>query len=128
MNSDDSYSELFGAMRRIQRGVRLVSCNYLARLAESHACFAGINNAHIYSEAPLCVDTHKNFSANLVVALPVIQFINGEVRPMPPENLPPHALFIRWGRFYAGAVGRPAIIALLVLVIGIAVAWRGGLL
>lgn len=46
---------------------------------------------------------------------------------MPREQHPPHALFIKWGRFQAGAFGLPAIAALLAisLVAGAAlfVAW-----
>ena len=37
------------------------------------------------------------------------------------EHIPPHALFIQWGRFKAGAFGPIAIIALLVI-LGFAVA------
>jgi hypothetical protein len=34
---------------------------------------------------------------------------------MNPENTPPHALYIQWGRFKAGAFGIPAIGALILL-------------
>ena len=35
---------------------------------------------------------------------------------MPPDQIPPDALFIQWGRFKAGASGRTAIIGLLGLI------------
>jgi hypothetical protein len=35
---------------------------------------------------------------------------------MIPENQPPDALYIRWGKFQAGAFGRPAIVALALIV------------
>ena len=31
---------------------------------------------------------------------------------MQPGDLPPDAMFIRWGRFQAGAFGRPAVLIL----------------
>jgi hypothetical protein len=36
---------------------------------------------------------------------------------MTPDKLPPHALFVEWGRFRAGAVGLPAIITLAVIAV-----------
>jgi hypothetical protein len=41
---------------------------------------------------------------------------------MPTEQLPPHALFVQWGRFKAGAFGIPAIAAL-ILFAAAAVYW-----
>jgi hypothetical protein len=35
---------------------------------------------------------------------------------MTPDEIPPDALFIQWGRFKVGASGRTAIIGLLVLI------------
>jgi hypothetical protein len=38
---------------------------------------------------------------------------------MTPEQLPPDALFIRWGRFHAGASGRVAWIAVIGIIAAI---------
>jgi hypothetical protein len=40
---------------------------------------------------------------------------------MTPEQLPSHALFIKWGKFKAGAFGIPAIVTLGLIVF---LAWR----
>ncbi len=42
---------------------------------------------------------------------------------MTPEQLPPDALFIRWGHFQAGAFGRLAIVVLACIVLAL-VLWR----
>jgi hypothetical protein len=36
---------------------------------------------------------------------------------------PPHALFIQWGKFKAGAFGLPAIIALILFAVLVAFLW-----
>jgi hypothetical protein len=47
---------------------------------------------------------------------------------MTPEHLPPDAIFIRWGKFEAGAFGRPAIVAFIVLVMAAFGAWFAGII
>jgi hypothetical protein len=42
---------------------------------------------------------------------------------MPTDQLPPHALFFRWGKFQAGAIGRPAILALTFFAVLVACLW-----
>jgi len=41
---------------------------------------------------------------------------NGDERLDMSDRKPPDALFIRWGKFEAGAFGRPAILALVLIV------------
>jgi hypothetical protein len=45
---------------------------------------------------------------------------------MSSEQLPPDALFIRWGRFHAGASGRVAIIAVIAAAAVALVIWFFG--
>jgi hypothetical protein len=47
---------------------------------------------------------------------------------MTPDQLPPDALFIQWGRFKAGASGRTAILGLLGLIAAIVFVKLTGLL
>jgi hypothetical protein len=42
---------------------------------------------------------------------------------MPTDQLPPHALFFRWGKFQAGAFGLPAILALTFFAVLVACLW-----
>jgi hypothetical protein len=42
---------------------------------------------------------------------------------MPRDQLPPHALFFRWGKFQVGAFGRPAILALTFFAVLVACFW-----
>lgn len=46
---------------------------------------------------------------------------------MTPDELPPHALFVEWGRFRAGAFGIPAIITLAVIAIAVLLKLTGWL-
>jgi hypothetical protein len=43
---------------------------------------------------------------------------------MSTDHPPPHALYIQWGKFKAGAFGVPAIVALIFFA-GLAVYWLG---
>ena len=45
---------------------------------------------------------------------------------MNPQRLPYDALFVRWGQFQAGAFGRPAILALVLILAALVLGLAGG--
>ena len=96
----------------MRRDIKLVECFFWnSRDGQNHPERAQILKEGLFvyvSQAGLTCRIKMRFI--FLAPHAILRFV--ERRAMPTDQLPPHALFFRWGKFQAGAFGRPAILAL----------------